>query len=360
MKINIKNIRIKSICVTLFISIFLSCNSGVIEELEKKNTFFDSLVKIGHVFQEMFGSFGNSIGDALGFSAVKSDDTRDKIGKHFEKVGEGLKNTKTKLEELSKQIVSTSHADTKEVEAVISTASEMLTKLIDSVAKIAEVTKQAGEIVAIETGGGNAVGAHKESVDVILKEVKEIIETAKEFGINIEKGNPGNLVEKGDDKAGAALVGKNTNAQKPDAKAGPLLADEVSKADPWAMIDKIQNANTSTASLSENNNNEAGALATRVPGGANQNGAKTNADLAAAVALKAMTKGGKFAANNSAEEAGAVKAAAANAVNKVLGILDVIIIKTVIKNLEKVREVVKKIEYSETTGTGTTEANPAK
>ncbi|AHH14383.1 variable large family protein, partial [Borrelia hermsii] len=80
-------------------------------------------------------------------------------------------------------------------------------------------------------------------------------------------------------------------------------------------------------------------------------GAKSNADLAAAVALKAMTKGGKFSA--AANEEGAVKAAAVSAVNKVLGVLDFIIRKTVSSNLDKIRESVKGIQYSETTGEAT-------
>lgn len=47
----------------------------------------------------------------------------------------------------------------------------------------------------------------------------------------------------------------------PDADDGPKLADEISKADPWAMIDKIKSAKTATAALSVDTNNEAGAVA---------------------------------------------------------------------------------------------------
>ncbi|AHH11703.1 hypothetical protein bcCo53_001523 (plasmid) [Borrelia coriaceae] len=49
MKINIKNINIKSICATLFISLFLFCNNGI-EELEKENTFLASLANLGNGF----------------------------------------------------------------------------------------------------------------------------------------------------------------------------------------------------------------------------------------------------------------------------------------------------------------------
>ncbi|AFI31959.1 variable large family protein, partial [Borrelia crocidurae] len=104
---------------------------------------------------------------------------------------------------------------------------------------------------------------------------------------------------------------------------------------------------------------DAGQLATASAAAANNNGtASTNADLGSAVALKAMTKGGKFTqpADN---EAGAIKAAAVSAVNKVLGILDVIIRKTVSGNLGKIREAVKGIKYSESSGTETSQSDTA-
>ncbi|WP_449727620.1 variable large family protein [Borrelia duttonii] len=118
-------------------------------------------------------------------------------------------------------------------------------------------------------------------------------------------------------------------------------------------IDKIKNAKIKTGNLDANVNNDAGELVT---GGNVANGAKvaTNADLVVAVALKAMTKSGKFSADNN--DTGIVKAAAASAVNKVLGILDLIVRKTVSINLNKIREAVKGIQYFETVETDTTEA----
>ncbi len=62
-----------------------------------------------------------------------------------------------------------------------------------------------------------------------------------------------------------------------------------------------------------------------------------------------MTKGGKFT-QPAANEDGAVKAAAASAVNKVLGVLHVIFRKVVNLELDKIKEAVNGIKYSETTG----------
>ncbi|UVY98926.1 VlpB46 (plasmid) [Borrelia hermsii] len=350
--------RISAIIMTLFMVLASCSNQLEAEKLaaESKNTFFDSLVKIGQGFQDIFGIFGNAIGDALGFNAVKSDDKRSKVGEHFEGVGKGLKDTKIKLDELLKEVTAAPHADTTGVKSVINSASAVLTKLIDSVTKLAGAvgnTDIADGIGAAAAVGGSAVAANKDSVNTVIEGVKEIIDIAENSGVKINTGNAGAQVAGGSATAGAALVGK-ANAAAPDANSGPALAAEVDKADPWAMINKIKNSQTTAgANTADNANNDAGTLATKLPaaGGDNHNGAITNADLAAAVALKAITKGGKF--TNAANEAGAVKAAAASAVNKVLGILDVIIRKAVNLELDKIKEAVKGIKYSESTGEAT-------
>ncbi len=59
MKINIKNIRLKSICATLFISLFFSCNSGVIEELEKQRDSILSISNLRQGFLDIFASFSD-------------------------------------------------------------------------------------------------------------------------------------------------------------------------------------------------------------------------------------------------------------------------------------------------------------
>nr|ABE73348.1 Vlp46 [Borrelia hermsii] len=349
--------RISAIIMTLFMVLASCSNQLEAEKLaaESKNTFFGSLVKIGQGFQDIFGIFGNAIGDALGFNAVKSDDKRSKVGEHFEGVGKGLKDTKIKLDELLKEVTAAPHADTTEVKSVINSASAVLTKLIDSVTKLAGAvgnTDIADGIGAAAAVGGSAVAANKDSVNTVIEGVKEIIDIAENSGVKINTGNAGAQVAGGNATAGAALVGK-ANAAATDAILSALAA-EVDKADPGAMINKIKNSQTTAgANTADNANNDAGTLATKLPaaGGDNHNGAITNADLAAAVALKAITKGGKF--TNAANEAGAVKAAAASAVNKVLGILDVIIRKAVNLELDKIKEAVKGIKYSEATGEAT-------
>ncbi|AHH09977.1 Variable major protein (plasmid) [Borrelia parkeri SLO] len=311
-------------------------------------SFFDSLIKIGHGFQEIFGFFGNAIGDAFGFTVVKSGDKRSKVGEHFEKIKKGLGDTKNKLKELSNKISETKNANGSTIEAVkgaISSANNVFERLIASLTKLADTAGNT-EITDANTGAA-AVGAEEASVKTMIDNIKEMLEVAKISGVRIEAGNPGIAVAASAQTDAPAVLGGNAQAG-----AGDKLADEVAKADPWAMIDKIKNTKVKTGNVSGDNTNEAGALAAGT--GVDNAGAKSNADLAAAVALKAITKGGKF--SNAANEAGAVKAAAVTAVNKVLGVLDVIIRKTVSSNLDKIREAVKGIQYSETT-TESTEAS---
>ncbi|WP_235048099.1 variable large family protein [Borrelia persica] len=284
------NIIKRSLLIIMMMGM-MGCNSGLVSEkegLEKRNSFLETLVKVGEGFYEIFSSFGN----VLGFNVVKADDNRSKVGEHFGKLGNGLKETKDQLDELLKKIVTAPNADTRGVEAVIQGVSEVISKLIASVSKLAGVVKA-----------------------------------------NTVLGDSG------------AAAGQG---------AGPKLAAEVAKVDPWAMIDKIQSAKTSDVQLDGATNYGAGELATGIPNQANGSKAATNADLAAAVALKAMIEKGKFSA--AVQDVDAVKAAAASAVNKVLGVLDIIIRKTVNLELGKIKDAVKGIQYSETTGINVPEA----
>ncbi|UPA19205.1 variable large family protein (plasmid) [Borrelia puertoricensis] len=315
---------------------------------ESKNTFLDSLVKIGQGFQEIFGIFGNTIGDALGLTAVKSGDKKSIVGEHFKIIGDGLTTTKNKLKELSGEISGAKNANSSTIEfvkSVINSASDVFEQLIAALTKLADTAKEAGNTDIGDTANNaTVVAADKPSVEAIIAGVKDIIGAAEKSGIEIKSGNAGNAVNADANTDAPAAIAANAGAGQ---GAIAKLAAEVSKADPWAIIDKIKNAKADNAQLNAATNYGAGELATGTPNQANGSKAATNADLASAVVLKAITKAGKFSA--AANEDGAVKAAAVTAVNKVLGILDLIIRKTVLSNLDKIREAVKGIQYSEIT-----------
>ncbi|AHH07123.1 Variable major protein (plasmid) [Borrelia crocidurae DOU] len=344
--------RRRIVMMMMVVMMVMGCNSGGVSEgkvnLEAKNSFLESLVAIGEGFQEIFVGFGSAIGDVLGFNVVKVGDKKSKVGEHFENLGKGLQIIKDKLDGLAKEITSALYVDTNGVESVINSSSGVISKLIVSVTKLAGITKEGND--ADMGDAGNIAGAvHKESLDAFIKEVKEIIETVEKSGVKINAGDAGAKVNNGN---GLKIVVHNSKAGDGDANK---LAAEITKSDPWAMFDKIKNAKT-TGGNPTADNAEVGALALGGGSSANDAGtAKTNADLAAAVALKAMIKDGKFSPHDN--DKAIVKAAAVSAVNKVLGVLDVIIRKTVANNLDKIREAVKGIKYSETSGVNSTKSD---
>ncbi|WP_434757369.1 variable large family protein (plasmid) [Borrelia puertoricensis] len=350
-----KRITLSVLLMTLFL--LLSCGSGSAKMEDPKTTFLDSLVKIGHGFYEIFGIFGNAIGDALGLTAVKSDDKKSKVGEHFDKIKKGLEDTNGKLKELSGEISNAKNANSSTIESVkgaINSSSDVFEQLIAALTKLADTAKEAGNIDIGDNANAVPSAADKDSVEAIIAGVKDIIGVAEKSGVKIESGDACIAVNAAaTTDAPAVLGGANGNAA---AGAGSKLADEVTKADPWAIIDKIKNATATTPAKLNGANNEAGALAASNDKADAAAGAKSNADLVAAVALKAMTKNGKFSAVDADKDI--VKAAAASAVNKVLGILDFIIRKTVSSNLNKIKEAVKGIQYFET-ATQSTEASAA-
>ncbi|AHH07785.1 Variable major protein (plasmid) [Borrelia crocidurae DOU] len=346
--------------VMVLVMMVMGCNSGGVEGGEGESSqskFLKSIIGLRNEFLNVFTSFGDMVGGILGFNAVKSDDKRSKVGEHFKSIGDGLKNTKDKLDELSKKIVATPNADTTTVETVIKGSSEIIAKLVTSVTKLAGVV---GNTDVGDNAAAAAVAAEEVGVKTVIDEIKAIVGIAEKSGVKIVKGTAGVEVTAGANTDAPAVIAANVAAGQ---GAGSKLVEEVVKADPWAMVDKIKNAKIKQGNLNQNDNNDAGELATGTPNHANGAKAVTNADLAAAVALKAMTKAGKFSANNA--DTDIVKVAAANALNKVLGILDVIIKKTVNLELDKVKEVVKGIKYFETPGSnspeaGTTQASATK
>ncbi|AHH11328.1 Variable outer membrane protein (plasmid) [Borrelia coriaceae ATCC 43381] len=85
--------NIKSICATLFISLFLSCNNGI-EELQKENHSIRSISNLRQSFLDVFTSFGNMVTDAFG---IKADTKKSEIGKYFTDIADTMKTVKAKL-----------------------------------------------------------------------------------------------------------------------------------------------------------------------------------------------------------------------------------------------------------------------
>ncbi|AHH11638.1 variable large family protein (plasmid) [Borrelia coriaceae] len=329
MKINIKNIKVKSICVTLFISLFLACNNGI-EELEKRNTFLSSLANLGNDFLSVFTSFGDTLGGVLGFNAEtkKSD-----VGKYFKNIENNLTTTKTKLEKIVDDMKNENNPNAIGVETEVKKLiSEKLNKIIEGAKTISVAIGDASELianVATGTAGGTAGG----EVDNLVKGMKSIVEVVLKEGKH----------DAGTEKKADVLGARNGNAE---GEAGKLFASDQAgsdasnakkaAADAAKAVGAITGADILQAMV------KAGGDAAKLASGASAPDAKKDAVIAGGIALRAMAKNGKFANRSDANEyAPEVKGVVISAVTKVLDTLTIAIRKTVDEGLKTVKEAMK-------------------
>ncbi|ETZ17174.1 Variable outer membrane protein [Borrelia duttonii CR2A] len=115
--------RMKGIILMMIV---MGCNSGGVKDPEK--VFLSEMVNLGKGFLDVFVSFGDMIIGTLG---IKADMKKSDIGKYF-----------SDIEKSMQHIVFASNADTKGVEAVIQSSSEVIEKLVASVTKLAGITKE--------------------------------------------------------------------------------------------------------------------------------------------------------------------------------------------------------------------------
>ncbi|AHH11592.1 Variable outer membrane protein, partial (plasmid) [Borrelia coriaceae ATCC 43381] len=176
MKINIKNIKVGSICATLFISLFLSCNNGI-EELEKQRDSILSISNLRQGFLDVFALFGDMVSDAFG---IKADTTKEDIGRYFTNIADTMKSVKEKLNSIV--------AESGNYEKV----KEKVNVFIKTIEKIEEGAKIAagGAKGDAKIGGATVTGqeptpADETSVNALVKGIKTIV------GVLLEsKGDP--------------------------------------------------------------------------------------------------------------------------------------------------------------------------
>ncbi|UPA17110.1 variable large family protein (plasmid) [Borrelia coriaceae] len=217
--------------------------------------------------------------------------------------------------------------------------------VINAIKKLAETTDNNNiEIGAINnTGTKAAIISNKKNVEDIISKIKDIIKIAEEAQINIEAKTNNNITGNNitsiaaiNGGAGADLKGGGANEEDVSK-----LIDIISQIDALAMLNKIAHATTNVNNGYINEtNNDAGQLIVGRTLNTNGVGAKSNADFAAAIALKAMSKDGKFAGHkngNNTEYAKNIQKAAATAISKVVTAIDTIIIDILNAELNKIK-----------------------
>ncbi|AHH11451.1 variable large family protein (plasmid) [Borrelia coriaceae] len=333
MKINIKDIKIKSICATLFISLFLSCNNGI-EELERQRDSILSISNLRQGFLDIFTSFGDMLGGVLG---IKADTKKSEIGDYFTNIANTMKKVKDKL--ISEIANNENYAKVKTV------VDKFITGTLDKIAegsKIVAVGAGDSGIIGDAEQNKDAVAADTASVKAIVKGIKAIVDMVLK-----DKGNADANATKDADKANIGkLFTKTNDGNRADNAAAQLAAASIGAitgADILqAIIKSKENPNADGINGIENAKDAAEiAIAPAVDNkkAINQEEAKKDAVLAAGIALRAMAKNGKFAVKNTEGDAvKTINSAAASAVTKALNTLNIAIRNTVDSGLRKISE----------------------
>ncbi|AHH11457.1 variable large family protein (plasmid) [Borrelia coriaceae] len=336
MKINIKN-RIKSICATLFISLFLSCNNGI-EELQKQRDSILSISNLRQNFLDIFTSFSDMFTDAFG---ITTETTKKQVGEHLGKVGDAVQAVKGKLENIKADENFDLIKD--KAESIIIKAIETLGKIVEGTNKIKVATKDAnGPIGGHTTDNQSAVQAIKASVEGLVEGISMIYRTAKEANID-SKGEAKKTIT--NVQAVGKLFGTNSEVNGgngSELKAAHIALTAVSGADILAAIDAVKDQSGVPGNIDAATNAFEMAIA-NASGANNITGdVNTNASaIAAGIALKAMAQNGKLATVATHAPGKEVNALLIETVTKTLNELLSTIRRTVDKCLKDVSDLIK-------------------
>ncbi|AHH11459.1 variable large family protein (plasmid) [Borrelia coriaceae] len=339
---NIKNIKIKSICATLFISLFLSCSNGI-EELEKRNIFLSSLANLGNGFLSVFTSFGDMFTDTL---SIRANTKKSDINRYFNDIEKTMISIKEKLKaEVAK------NGNYEKIKTIVD---KFITDTLDKIAAGAkEAAKGAeGEVVlGGATAGGDAAPADITSVSSLIEGIKTIVEVVLK-----DKGNAeANGTEDNDKKDIGKLFSKaSDNGSEVEAAKASASIGAVSGAD---ILKAIVSSDKATENKDIDQAGNSAEIATAKNSGSTKETKKKDAVIAGGIALRAMAKGGKFATKSSeTKSAHAINGVAASAVTKVLNTLIIAIRSTVDIGLKKINDVLATVTHEDKSADVTTPA----
>ncbi len=194
----------------------------------------------------------------------------------------------------------------------------------------------------------DAAPADSASVNALVKGIRGIV------GVVLEgKGDPNATKTKDDQQKTIGKLFDGTKANSTDAEAAAASASigTVTGSDILqAIIKSTENPSVDVANGIEKTKDAAEiAIAPAVAGKQEikEVTAKKDSVIAAGITLRAMAKGGKFAAKNEEKSAHAVNGVAASAINKVLSTLTIAIRNTVDEGLKEINRVLGEVKQGE-------------
>ncbi|PRR16170.1 variable large family protein [Borreliella burgdorferi] len=296
---------------------FINCKSNVGESSNTKdptNEFYQSVIKLGNGFLDVFTSFGGLVADAFG---LKADPKKSEVKTYFSSIAKKLEDTVNNLAKLPKDNGSSTNQTekgntTSSSESAVEKAIEEISKKLKA---IAEAAKAAAAVDGSEEKIGNVAAnnnaaADKDSVNGIAKGMKGIVDAA-DGGKELKGGDAGGAAANGD--AGHLFAGNGVNgadaaqAGKAAAAVNAVSGEQILKAIVDAAGDEQQGAAANTA-----NNPISAAIGTAQAGADFAGGMNGNDKIAAAIVLRGMAKDGKFAVQGANADEDSVKSAVAS------------------------------------------------
>ncbi|WP_434757141.1 variable large family protein [Borrelia puertoricensis] len=352
-----KRITLCALFLTLFL--LLSCGSGTTSAEDPKTTFLNSIANLGKGFLDVFTSLSDMVTGAFG---IKAETKKSDIGNYFNDIEKTMNTVKNKL-----NTVVAENGNYLKIKEVVDT---FITGTLDKIAAGAkEAAKGAtggavGEVVKSDSAGN---GPDAESIKSLVKGIKTIVDLVlKEGDPKADKTTPVD-----DDKKDIGrLFGAKNEASKgaedkhvaaASASIGAVTGADILQAIAAANADAKKDGKVSEAK-------DAAALAL-AKGTSTDNEeklttaeSKKDAVIAAAIALRAMAKDGKFIVKDTAAnktEAESAKGVAASAVGKTLSTLIIAIRNTVDNGLKSISEALATVTQEDKSADSTTPTEAA-
>ncbi|AHH13289.1 Variable outer membrane protein (plasmid) [Borrelia hermsii YBT] len=308
--------------------------------------YLTSIANLGKGFLDVFVTFGDMVAGAFG---IKADTKKSDIGKYFTDIEKTMTTVKKKLQD--------EVANNGNYEKVKTVVDKFITGTLDKIAAGAkEAAKGAtgSDVIGNAVKDQAAVPAEVASVKALVKGIKTIVDIVlkKDEGSadstkteEAEKKSIGKLFSGKKDTDGTEVQAAAASASIGAVIGADILQAIAKSASTEADkdIDKASNAAEIAAAKADANGKDFG------------DGQK-DAVIAAGIALRAMAKDGKFAANNNAKDADAINGIAASAVGKTLSTLIIAIRNTVDSGLKTINEALAAVKQEDKSAEAT---NPA-
>ncbi|AFI32003.1 variable large family protein [Borrelia crocidurae] len=322
--------RVVILMMVMMVVMVMGCNSGGVGEGEEgKNKFLQSLVNVSNEFLNVFTSFGEMVRSVLGLNleSKKSD-----VGNYFKKVQETVQGIKDGLKKIVNDMKEEGNPNAEATATAVKTLVEgTLDKIIEGAKTASESIGDAGGPIA-NVATGDAGGIAGSEVDSLVKGIKSIVEVV------LKEGKHDAGTEKKADDLGARAGNADGEAVKLFANDNAGNSPKKTAADAAKAVGAVTGADILKAIVKDGGDaaklakSTAAAVAT----------AKKDAVIAGGIALRAMSKDGKFASKSGADEyAPEVKGAAISAVTKALDTLTIAIRKTMDLGLKNIKKAMK-------------------